>query len=394
MQHKFYVENLKISTIKADLSWSGALPAGFLSSSLFKALTFERLPVRLRPFSNAQYGSIQYGSIQDHLQILKTHYVSAGRILDLLIGISSHPMFLFRAVLHTFREGCATILNTLVSFLDFYTIELKKTLPQDLKSIPVYDDENPLGKTERSTDLLKRVFAPFMRCAIHTLKNTSFVITLFSLQLKYSPRNSSFRQTRGLIRSRNPRLFAHLDGKDLLVEYVEGENAGKALLSRVRAGQYLGEGYLYHAEGVWQRKEGHISKKDLDSTPLILMVTLERLLLLTGKLDENFCSVEWEAYLANIINIEIFSAKHDESFPFDEIILWHLSDPDFSVENKAMSGIDVLQCKSIYVPHVVGIQVLQKMKQTESRFESIFQLRSLGEISQECAGTKLSTRAI
>eukprot|EP00957_Ditylum_brightwellii_P016143 1215668-Ditylum_brightwellii.AAC.1 len=36
------------------------------------------------------------------------------------------------------------------------------------------------------------------------------------------------------VRLRPPRLFANQEGKDLLVEYVEGENVGKALLSRVR----------------------------------------------------------------------------------------------------------------------------------------------------------------
>ena len=30
-----------------------------------------------------------------------------------------------------------------------------------------------------------------------------------------------------------PRLFANIDGKDLLVKYVEGENTGQALLSRI-----------------------------------------------------------------------------------------------------------------------------------------------------------------
>merc|ERR1719215_769495 len=53
-----------------------------------------------------------------------------------------------------------------------------------------------------------------------------------------------------LVRSRPPRLFANQEGKDLLVDYVEGQNAGKALLSRVRMGALLGEGYVYHSEVV------------------------------------------------------------------------------------------------------------------------------------------------
>lgn len=373
VQHKFYIERLKISTTKVDLSWSGALP-GLLSSSLFKALTFERLPMQLRPFSNSH----AYGNLEDHLQILRSHYVSVWRIVDLLMGTSSNPTFLFRAVVHTFREGCASILDFLALYLENYSTEMTKFLPRDSKFLPIYDDGNPLQEIKQHSIFLKKVSAPFVNGTVFVLKNTSLVVSLFSLQMKYSPKSSSARHTRGLVRSRNPRLFAHLDGKDLLVEYVEGENAGKALLSRVRAGLHLGEGYLYHAEGVRQRKLYFKSKIDLNPAPLILMITLDRVLLLTGKLDQHFCSVEWEAYFTNIIHMDLLPAKEASAFPFDEIIVWHLSDPEFSegnnvdkantYANNLASGIDVLHSKSIFVPRLFGEQVLQKMKQIENRF--------------------------
>jgi len=173
-------------------------------------------------------------------------------------------------------------------------------------------------------------------------------------------------------------LFAHLDGKDLLVEYVEGENAGKALLSRVRAGLHLGEGYLYHVEGVRQLKPYFKSKNDLNLAPLFLMITLERVLLLTGKLNENFCSVEWEAYFTNVIHIDILPSKEASTFPFDEIIVWYLLDPEFSEGNKVdkvnayakniSPGIDLLHSKSIFVPRLFGEQVQKKIKQIEDCF--------------------------
>ena len=64
-----------------------------------------------------------------------------------------------------------------------------------------------------------------------------------------------------------------MEGKDLLVEYVEGENAGKALLSRVRMGMHLGEGYLFHADGAYVRNDDSGNLKGQGSGSLILMVT-------------------------------------------------------------------------------------------------------------------------
>ncbi len=370
VQHKFYIERLKISTTKADLSWSGVLP-GLFSAPLFKALTFERLPIRLRQFSNTH----AYGNLEDHLQTFRSHYMSIWRVLDLFMGLSSNPTFLIRGALHTFREGLSSTFDSLAYSLKYYSKELNKLLPRDPKLKPIYDDGNPVQDIEHRSSFLKTFSAPLVNGLAFALNNTSLVITLFSMQFKYSPKSSSVRHTRGLVRSRNPRLFAHLDGKDLLVEYVEGENAGKALLSRVRAGLHLGEGYFYHAEGVRQRKS--YFKGDIDPVPLILMITVERTLLLTGKLDENFCSVEWEAYFTNIIHIDLLPGDENSDSPYDEVIVWHLLDPEFSEGNSVDKGnqslnnlalgIDVLHCKSIFVPCRTGEQVLKKMELFESR---------------------------
>lgn len=306
--------------------------------------------------------------------------MSIWRVVDVLMGLSSNPTFLLRGVFHTFREGCSSILDSWAFCLKYYSSQLKKQSERDSKFVPIYDDGNPLQNTEHRTNIVNTISSPFINGLALVLKNTSMVISLFSLQMKYSPKSSSTRHTRGLVRSRNPRLFAHLDGKDLLVEYVEGENAGKALLSRVRSGLHLGEGYFYHAEGVRQPKSHFKAKNDIDPAPLILMITLERILLLTGKLDQHFCSVQWEAYFTNIIHIDLMPArmvKGGSAFPFDEIIVWHLSDPEFSVGNKIekthkymknlVSGIDVLHSKSIFVPHLIGEQVLEKLKLFQSR---------------------------
>jgi len=372
VRHKFYIERLKISAAKADLSWSGPLP-GLVSSLLFKALTFERLPLRLRPFSSSHV----YGNLQDHLQTVRSHYVSFWRVADLLMGLSSNPTFLFRAIIYTFRETCASILDSCASSLENSSTELNKVLPRNSEFQPIYDDGNPLRSAEQGSIVLKQALSPFLRCTIFFLRNMSSLTAWFSSHLKFGDKGGSAQRTRGLVRSRNPRLFAHLDGKDLLVEYVEGENAGKALLSRVRMGLHLGEGYFFHAEGARERRMNSRTRTDLDTSPLILMITSERALLLTGKLDHDFCSVIWEAYFMNIVHVVIVPADELSTFTYDEIVIWHLCDPEFSEGNKVdsasiyaknlVSGIDVLHKKSIYVPRNLGKQVLAKMHTVDNR---------------------------
>ncbi len=377
--HKFYIEKLKVSAAKADLSWSGPLP-GVLSSLLFRALTFERLPVRLRPFSSSHV----YGNLSDHLETLKAHYLSIWRIFDLVLGLSSNPTFLFRAVLFTFRESCASILGSWAASLESSCAEIVKLLPRNSDFQPTYEDSvvDPLrpqhvDQAQRSLVYMWAI-APLLNSTIFVFQNLSMAARWMSAQIQYGPRNTS-ANSRGFLRSRNPRLFAHLDGKDLLVEYVEGENAGKALLSRVRMGLHLGEGYFFHAEGARMRRPLARHRTELDPAPFIVMITSERVLLLTGKLDGNFCSVVWEAYFMNVIHVELMPSDELSTFGFDEIVLWHLSDPKFSEGNfektreeryasgVVASGVDVLHSKSIYVPRLLGQQVLDKMHSVDIR---------------------------
>lgn len=377
--HKFYIERLKISAIKADLSWSGPLP-GLLSSLLFRALTFERLPVRLRPFSSSHV----YGNLTDHLETLKSHYVSIWRIIDVLLGLSANPTFLFRAVVYTFRESCASILGSWAVSLESSIAEMIKLMPRNSGLQPTYEDGGldpmrpPQVEQAQQSLVFKWAFAPFVNATILVFQKASVAASWMSTQIQYGPKSST-AASRGLVRSRNPRLFAHVDGKDLLVEYVEGENAGKALLSRVRMGLHLGEGYFFHAEGARLRKFLARFRTELDPTPFIFMVTSERVLLLTGKLDGNFCSVVWEAYFMNIVHVDIILSDEMSTFGFDEIVVWHLSDPKFSEGNcqetkderyaasLVAAGVDVLHSKSIYVPRLIGQQVLRKMHSVDDR---------------------------
>ena len=174
-------------------------------------------------------------------------------------------------------------------------------------------------------------------------------------------RESSRNPASASVRARNPRLFAHVDGKDLLVEYVEGENAGKAILSRVRMGRHLGEGYVFHCEPVCLQAAKAQSKADMDSPSLICMVTSERVFLLNGDRQANFCSVVWESIFINLVELEI---NEFEGASLDLVKFWYLVDTAHSKGNcdtmltlyaKAMVsdtdwGLDILLCKSIFVP--------------------------------------------
>jgi hypothetical protein len=377
-KHKFHVERARISTAKVDISWSGPLP-GMMSSLLFKALTFERLPIRLRPFSSTH----TYGTFEDHLEILKSHYVSYGRVVDLLMGLSSNPTFLFRAVLYTLRESCVAVLDTVSTVLGTSSVQLSERAwhpkGSDLLQ-PTFDDgsneysiENVV--VESSSNIVRRVTSPFFRLSSLLLLNMSSVVDWFACKLKFGSRNTSSKQARGQVRSRNPRLFAHLDGFDMLVDFVEGENAGKALLSRVRMGIHLGEGYFCHVEGARQARPHAKSRADLDPTPFILMVTSERILLLNGKLDSDFCSVVWEVFFLNTAYVELIPASELSTFSYDEIILWHMCDPVFAHDRSFddgrnaghNAGLEVMRPSRIFIPRQTGRQVMSRIHSIDHR---------------------------
>lgn len=156
-----------------------------------------------------------------------------------------------------------------------------------------------------------------------------------------------------------------------MVEYVEGENAGKALLSRVRMGVHLSEGYIFHTEEVRQIKEKAKSSYDLDPDPLIFMMTSERVLLLNGKLDADFCTVLWETTFLNLVHVELLEAEEENTL--QQVIVWYLTDvammdvddeePVKRYSGAVASGIDMLQSKCIYVPAGdVGKQIQEKIE--------------------------------
>lgn len=363
-KRKYYIEKIKISAARADLSWSGPLP-GRLSNLLLRALTFERLPLRLRPYS----GSHAYGNSEDHVQALKSYYVSFWRILDLLMGLSYNPTFLSKAVVYTLRESLASSLEMLSESYSYNAKSLSRLLP-DQKSPPRYEDGQRIEiVSQESARLTKTLVSPVVQSVAFSLRCASAVTSWVSSLLKYGPQDSKRLASRGMSRSRTPRVFARVDGKDLLVEYIEGGNSGRSLLSRVRMGVHFGEGYIIHTEEARLLQENRLSNV-LDPNPLIFMVTSERAFLLNGTLDQAFCTVEWETTFLNLIDVELTTK---ERISLREMIIWYLSDTDIRTvedEDNAATrntslpciGMSALQSKRVFLPVAIAEQVVQKLR--------------------------------
>jgi hypothetical protein len=165
------------------------------------------------------------------------------------------------------------------------------------------------------------------------------------------------------------------------VEYVEGENAGKAILSRVRMGRHLGEGHVFHCEGVHLQADKQPQASELNSTSLICMVTSERVFLLNGDRHADFCSVVWESTFLNLVEVE-----YDEfaETSFDLVKLWYLVDTAHAKGNKddrlvryakgmagdADYGLDVLLCKTLFVPRESGAILRSKIAAVHRRLDA------------------------
>ena len=355
---KFYLDKLRISTIVSEISWSGPLPTTLvrLPRVVRPVLTFEGLPVRFRPL--ATYHT--YGTTRDIAEELKSHYISIWRIFDIILGITLKPTFLIRAVIYTWRESVASSLDAVSKLLVSYDRTIQGHFGIEQKQRPS-SPKGGMGVQHGKTFGWLYKTTVMQPCLLlgTACRSSSSVAASLSTALRYS----GGRELDGMqgVRFRTPRFFANANGRDLLVEYVEGENAGKAILSRVRMGLHLGEGYVYHAEKIRLPTSKAASQADLESTSLIVMVTSARILLLSGDRDANFCSVVWETTFESLISTEI---DEYENAYFDMVKLWHLMDTEHAAGNideslnaysalasgNADFGLDILLCKSMFVP--------------------------------------------
>lgn len=380
-ERKVHINKLKISNVKTEISWTGALPTSFvgLPGILRPALTFESLPVVLRSFTADHV----YGTAQDIAEGVRHHYISVWRVFDTVFGLAFKPSFLIRAFWYTTTEAFASFFDTASHWC---------SIAEDLWLDHIPKDMTPKSTTTSSlvqkgfVDPATGVSIALLRKPILLMASScrawGLVFSSFASSLRY-------REPDGILasRTRNPRLFAHVDGKELLVEYVEGENAGKALLSRVRAGQHLREGYVFHAENVHLRSSKEDSQADVNTTPLIIMVTSERVLLLNGERNANFCHVVWEALFDNVVNMELDDV--DGAF-FCLAKFWYLIDTEHSKGNvdERLSrfanaivtdsdlGLGMLMCKSLFVPQDLANTLRRKVNSVHKSMEETVRLVS------------------
>ena len=338
-KHKFYVEKIRVSLTSLTLSWHGFLP---LSSRIRPAFFFEGLPIFMRPYVSSHV----YGSVRDLVKGALSHYISVRRLLDVGVGaMIRKPLFFPREIFNYILTSFAGTLQV---------------AERSLVAAAHANTESPwiLPLTAYSAALL--------RGGVHILQAGSSIVRYGSI----TP-----RPTGAHLRSRNPRFFAHIDGNDLLVEYVEGENAGKALLSRVRMGANLIEGYSFHVEEVFEsRSIGNTLT--MDSKTLILMATNERLMLLQGQLDDNFCNVAWEVPYDDIANIECARLLDG----YDHLTVWYLREfRDYSDSDDAAmrtvvlgsSGLAMLHPMGVFIPRPRTRQLLENLAKMSERFHHL-----------------------
>mmetsp|Transcript_40995 Transcript_40995/g.123700 ORF Transcript_40995/g.123700 Transcript_40995/m.123700 type:complete len:3362 (-) Transcript_40995:38-10123(-) len=355
-RRRYYIEKVRISSVKTDISWTGMLPLRLISLPDFlrPKLAFEGLPILLRPYSDAHL----YGSLEEHLQCLKSHYINVWRVLDLLVGLAFKPTFLVRAYLYTAEQTAASAFDTFSQLCTSTGNKIMEWSPGKLSDSPYLLDSRGSEITSREfgnnvkpylgiTIFCERMIGKVMYAAASFFWGSGQMNEVISSSLKNDGSSHMLKggESTEAARLRAPRLFANQDGKDLLVEYVEGDNAGKALLSRVSMGTYLGEGCVYHGEGA------RLQEDDRDGLGAsIFILTTARLLLLKTSHNLNFCSIQWEVAFDQIV-----ASKQNGS----TIECWYLN-KEVAADGKKFEGnlgctarcegLGDIQFKSIYFP--------------------------------------------
>mmetsp|Transcript_2395 Transcript_2395/g.4367 ORF Transcript_2395/g.4367 Transcript_2395/m.4367 type:complete len:324 (-) Transcript_2395:122-1093(-) len=313
------------------------------------------------------------------MENLKSHYLSIWRILDVFVGLSFKPSFIIKAFIFTWRESvagkfervsgaCAATADQLLTIGSSKAdrSSLIVTTSHVFVNTSTTDDDFPI-EFSAVYIFCRSIYGKALNLVGSALRGYANMNLLISSTLRYDGGSTRYDKASGAIdsvRMRAPRLFATQDGKDLLVEYVEGENAGKALLSRVRFGMYLGEGYMYHGEGAQLRSTsgGDISFHSRVK-PLIFLLTSKRLLFLDSGGNLTRPPVVWELSLEHIVLVEfkvrpteVATDNSKSGDHYDVIDFWYLihGGNNRSTDQQPTSGIgsstcglDSLNCKSV-----------------------------------------------
>lgn len=322
-KHKYYIEQLKISSVRAEISYCGRT---FLPLWLSPAFMFESLPVRFSSYSSS-YG---YGSASEHLQSIKQHY----SVWRFLFGLSLRPMFIARAVIFTTKQSISVLYQQALVALRSVKMIGHKSYNESVPATSILASPN--------------VASTFLQESI---------IWILSCVVSLSP---FFNYGEHDERVRAPRSFARLDNADVLLEYAEGENKGRNLLSKVQMGQHLSEGCLYHGDlrGIGVEK---ISSYDAS---FFFILTSKRLLILKKSAAKDAPAVFWDVELQNIVLIET-----------DELPLNKLSVQIFH-SNQMNMGLGALSSKLLlFSDSDTGKNLVQRIKSISKGKITLFSIR-------------------
>ncbi len=343
VKQKYYIEKIKISSIKAEISWCGSLPLTFLLPRwLSPALMFDALPIMFPAYSNSH----SYGSVEDHLENIKSHY----NIWRFLFGLSFKPTFVLKSCIYTSMQSIASFFNNISGATVFVLDSLsgQHRAAQNIR-------ENTSGLVDAPSSSFSTIADFLLRRLLLVSRWTSSLFDFAKI-----PGNES-----SAVRIRAPRLFANHNQNDLLVEYVEGENAGKALLSRVRSGRHLYEGYVGH--GAIEGIDGGSSLSF--SSQLFFILTFEKLLVVTSGKSVNVCDVTWEVRLDDITMVHLSETLELGGRSFFQV--WYLENPDESLQSSSpwlVPGLDGLSERKLFFQEIHSSRQLLKKISTVARF--------------------------
>ena len=375
---KLYIEKTRISAINTNISWTGKLPlSGVLPSLLTPALTFEGLPLVLRPFSSSH----TYGTAKELIRHVKGHYVSVYRVIDVLVGIALKPTFVVRAYAYTWQQFIAacfdsvSLVSTSVGDLFAY-LTPGRGIADPYAAVWGDDIDLYTSKEVKRSGIVYGLYSTVFGGVAGMLESAFRGIASLNSEISDSLRYdgaSRLSEEANSGRIRPPRLFAHEEGNDLLVDYVDGENAGRALLSRVRMGAYLGEGYIYYGEGAIIIEGGDLNQlKDAASQPMIYLMTAQRLLLLKGgSANLNFCTDIWGVSFERTVQVHVSRAGTEDkegSHCILDIMYFEKESEELAEKRNQISkyisehvGLGRLHCTSIQLPADGGKKLIKEI---------------------------------
>ena len=202
---KIYLEELFISPIKIDLSFTG-----LISDYLALPISFEGAPIFLRPFTMNHSD----GTLSEYLHNVKLHYINLRRLMDLVVNLFLNPLFMIPASWRTMKQINSSYFQH-ISGRSEKNCERFEKIAANLKPTSIPADFSFSSKVFFFLRTFpSRLFSDIVRLTLQppmiTLRLVSNLTAGISSLLANTHR---YLEPSDLIRSRPPRLFATQDGK-------------------------------------------------------------------------------------------------------------------------------------------------------------------------------------